>query len=157
MPLKITSKSAKKAEKAKAARTSGPRKGLRPAYYRHLDPLPSQLKEEGDDDTKDCHSSLNNEVITLRTDPKELTPPLPLSSQPVIAPWTRAEDKILLRALKSEAIECSESFILGDKLLTQLASQLQVRATQEIKQRQKTLLQLILSRYVDEEISHSSL
>lgn len=60
MPLKITSKSAKKAEKAKAARTSGPRKGLRPAYYRNLDPLPSQLKEEGDDDTKDCHSSLNN-------------------------------------------------------------------------------------------------
>jgi len=63
MPLKISSKSAKKAEKAKAARTSGcagPRRGLRPAYYRHLDPLPSQLKEEGDDGTKDCHSSLKN-------------------------------------------------------------------------------------------------
>jgi len=39
---------------------AGPRKGLRPAYYRYLDPLPSQLKKEEDDDTTDPHSTSND-------------------------------------------------------------------------------------------------
>ncbi|KAF6027795.1 hypothetical protein EB796_013900 [Bugula neritina] len=135
---------------------AGPRKGLRPAYYRYLDPLPSQLKKEEDDDTTDPHSTSNDEGITLGTDTKELAPPLSLPSQPVVAPWTRAEDEILLKTLKTEAMESGESFSLNDKTVTQLASQLQNRETNEIKQRLETLLQL-LSQDVDEETSHSGL
>jgi len=44
----------------------------------------------------------------------------------------RAEDEILLKTLKTEAMESGESFSLNDKTVTQLASQLQNRETNEV-------------------------